>query len=193
MKHQVPFYSQTWDLDKWETLGFKDREEASYWQESCCGILCLKMIVDSFHIRDKKDLLPSVKELIGIGLEMDAYSHKGGWSHTGLASFIRRFGYSAVAKKINIIQIKEELDSGRLVMASVKWGFTGKKSLKERILFRKYGGHLVVVLGYEMENERISGVYVHHTSDYKGEEWQNELIPIKRFLKSFTGRGVIVG
>lgn len=194
MKFLVPFYSQHWDLDDWQNLGYKSRKDAHYWQESCCGILCMKMVLDSFRAQKNQSLLPSVKALIDQGVERGAYQDATGWSHVGLVSFIESFDYPARACKLKVKDIKKALDNNQLIIVSIKWGFRSDKGLKEKILFwKKYGGHLAVVIGYEEENDKILGFYVHHTSKVEELEQADEFISISKFLKGFTGRGIVVG
>ncbi|MDP2629678.1 MAG: C39 family peptidase [Candidatus Harrisonbacteria bacterium] len=194
MKIDIPFYSQDWNLDDWENLGYKSKEEAAYWQESCCGILCMKMILDRFQLRKNEDLLPPVKELIDQGVKRGAYHAITGWSRSGLAAFIKSFNYHAEAKNLSVHDIKEALDRGQFVIASVKWGFQGHRNLKERIQFwRKHGGHLIVVLGYEERKGDLTGFYVHHTSEIEEIEWPDAFIPLAKFSKNFARRGIVVG
>ena len=72
--HQLPFYSQSWDLDKWKEAGFESKKDAEYWQNSSCGILCLGMIL---HKINHKPV--SVSELVAKGRKISAYDHTYGW------------------------------------------------------------------------------------------------------------------
>jgi hypothetical protein len=193
MKIEVPFYSQNWDLDDWQQLGYKDREDAAYWERSSCGILCAKMVMDSFLLNKEKSISPSIKEIIDMGVSMGAYADAAGWSHAGLANLIKKFGFNASAEPISAGKIRANLLSNALMIVSVKWGLRTKKTLKEKLLFwKKYGGHLAVVVGFEEENGELSGLYLHHTSKIKEQNWEYKYVPIRDFLKCFTGRGISV-
>jgi hypothetical protein len=193
MKIEVPFYSQNWNLDDWQKLGYKDREDASYWERSSCGILCIKMIMDAFLTKEGKKLTPAVKEIIDRGVALGAYSDKSGWSHQGLGELAGEFGLKGIAKEISIQEIKDGLLKGALPIVSIKWGLRTTKNFKEKVLFwKKYGGHLAVVVGFEEEDGKIAGLYLHHTSKLKEQNWKDKYVPVKDFLKTFTGRGLII-
>ncbi|MDP3880894.1 MAG: hypothetical protein Q8Q32_01785 [bacterium] len=193
MRIDIPFYSQNWDLDNWQALGYKNKDDAQYWERSSCGILCAKMAMDSFLSQRGDELTPPIKEIIGLGVKQGAFSDATGWSHQGLAKLIEGFGFKATPRTMNSDQLKEAIENNSIPIISIKWAFNNKKSLKERILFwKKYGGHLGVITGFEEENGKITGFYVHHTSKRKEQNWQNRLLPVKDFLKGYTGRGILV-
>ncbi len=193
MQMQVPFYGQHWDLDEWHKLGYVSREDAAYWMQSCCGILCSKMAMDSFRLSRKEPLTPSVKKLIALGLARGAYSDSAGWSHQGLVGLLESFDYKARAAHFTVQELREALENRQLPIISIKWAFKNNKSLKEKILFwKKYGGHLAVVVGFEEQGGELRGFYVHHTSKIKEQNWENRLVPLEEFKKGFTGRAIIV-
>lgn len=189
MRIEVPFYTQHWDLDAWNEMGYKNREDAAYWERSCCGILCIKMAIDALG----NVATPSVKGLIDLGISRGAYADATGWSHDGLVGLVKEFGLEAEKRSLSVTDIQTKLGAGALAIVSIKWGFRQNKNLKEKILFwRKYGGHLAVVVGYKEENGKLVGFYVHHTSKLKEQNWENRLILLGEFKKGFTGRGIIV-
>lgn len=181
----IPFYSQIWDLNKWSELGFNSYQDAKYWQDSSCGVLCLKMAVDGI-LAEESD---PIAEMIKKGQEIGAYSHTQGWSHQGLAELARWYQVKAHPDQaLTAVKIKKILEEGGLVIASVKWAFESTKSWRERVLFwRKRGGHLALIIGYHRE-----GFAVNHTSITPGYNWQGELVPFKKFSQGFTGRGVVI-
>lgn len=193
-KYTVPFYSQHWDLDKWKELGYASHAEAKYWEESSCGILCVKMIIDAFRLKHGQAVLPSTKDLIFEAVTQGSYTDENGWKHEGLRNLMRDMGYKADTGVFKPEELKKALDEGALPIASVRWGFEAKqKKLKEKIAFwRKYGGHLIVLLGYKQEKGELTGFYVHHTSSYKEKEWADKFIPIEKFNQGFAGRGILV-
>ncbi len=193
MKLSVPFYSQSWNLDEYEKLGYQSREEAEYWQRSCCGILCIKMAMDSFLAEQNKPLTPSIKKLIDSGVARGFYDDRSGWTHQGLVSMIQGFGFTAVSKNLSVDELVGGLEKNHLAIVSIKWAFQNRKTLKEKILFwKKYGGHLGLVFGFEKKDGEITGFYVHHTSKISEQNWQARFVPIKIFIGGYTGRGIIV-
>lgn len=141
IKKDVPFYSQKWDLENWGELGFRNIGDAQYWEKSSCGILCLKMALDSGGL---VNLSMSIAEYIKKGCEIGAYSDRFGWSHHGLADLAKFLGAEAVVNtRARAADIKRVISTGYIVIVSIKWAFENTKSLKEKLLFwKKYGGAL---------------------------------------------------
>ena len=189
----IPFYSQHWDLVHWKELGFKSFADAEYWERSSCGVLCIKMILDYFLKKSGRVPLPSLFECIQSGVALGAYQDAVGWSHQGLVTLVKHFGFSATQKNISSEKLYAAVDANSLPIISIKWGFKNKKTWKERILFwKKFGGHLAVVVGYEKNGEVVTGYYVHHTSKIESENWQQRFVPIADFTTGYTGRCIVV-
>lgn len=195
----MPFYPQVWDLSQWKELGFQSLEDARYWQESSCGVLCLKMAVDAFLEQTR---VLSISDFIREGLKIEAYTHKNGWSHEGLANLATQFGLKSYAKSgITPQFLKEKLVEGSFAVISIRWAFRkNRKSLKERVLFwKKFGGHMALVVGFESVDNEIKGFHVHHTSTNPSYNWKYRFIPLEPFMNGFngkggfTGRGVFIG
>ncbi len=194
MKRDIPFYSQAWELDRWSELGFANREEATYWERSSCGILCLKMAIDALRSRAGQPLSPSIRDYIRIGLEIKAYNDASGWEHDGLVCLAKHFGVAARRESgLSVEKIIEYMREGAIPLVSVKWGFATEKTLKEKLLFwKKYGGHIAVVTGFETDSDPQT-IIVHHTSKRPEGNWIHRDLPLKQFQDSFTGRGILVG
>lgn len=194
MMVDVPFYPQIWDLSRWKELGYESPEDAKYWERSSCGILCLKMAIDTFLLRRGGMPSPSISEHIKKGVAIGAYHDSVGWSHQGLARLAGELGFFAEAKEpARISDLKDALDANTLPIISVRRGFEGAKTVKEKLLFwKKFGGHLALVIGYEEERGAVTGFYVHHTSIYPVYSWSDRFVPLALFRQGFTGRGVIV-
>lgn len=191
----IPFYPQKWDLDDWEKLGFKDKEDAQYWQDSSCGVLCLKMIVDYFRIKNNQEISPKISDFVKKGEKIGAYEHSIGWKHSGLVKLAEEFGLKGEFKdKQTHEKLVDAIDKGKIPIISVKWAFEkGRKSLKELILFwRKYGSHLILVTGYKKDGDKITGFYVHHTSTSKEYNWKNKFVPIDKFNVGYTQRCIYI-
>ncbi len=194
-KYNVPFYSQKWNLHDWKRLGFKSYKDAQYWEVSSCGILCLKMATDAFLSSRSEPLSPSVASIIKLGVEINAYDKDAGWRHEGIVRLADKLGFSAYTQNpVKNMELCQLLRDGDLAIVSVKSAFRTKKSPKEKILFwRKYGGHLALVIGYkEDESGKLEGFYIHHTSAVHENNWPKKLIPLKVFNQGFTRRAVII-
>ena len=82
--YEIPFYSQLVNYKGIKGLqGFKNKEEAKYWEKRGCGIASLKMIIDGFQKYRNKEIVPSYGELLYKGLEIGAHCDRG-WIHKGL-------------------------------------------------------------------------------------------------------------
>lgn len=181
--YDVPLVSQHWDLDKWKTLGFDSWEDAEYWQRSCCGILCLQEIASFFNATSY-----STKQLIDEGQKLGGYSEEHGWKHEGLVRLAEKLGLKAERKSLSADELKTALNNKKLPIVSIKWAFKPNKSLKEKLLFwKKYGGHLAVVVGYD-----DAGFYVNHTSKILEQNWKARLVPIDTFSAGYTRRAILV-
>lgn len=194
MKIEVPFYSQKWNLSEWQKLGFESFKDAQRWEKSSCGILCLKMAMDGFLLAQDKPISPSTAECIKKGIEIGAYKNSVGWKHDGLVNLAREFGFSAENREgVSSVELCKALKQNFLPIISIKWAFENKKSLKEKILFwKKFGGHLALIVGFEEENGKLAGFYVHHTSLIFEYNWQSKFLPLEKFEKGFTGRCIII-
>ncbi len=194
MKMEVPFYPQKWNLSEWQKLGFENFEDARYWEKSSCGILCLKMAIDGFLSAQVKPLSPSIAEYIKKGIEIGAYKNSVGWSHNGLARLAKEFGFSADNREgVSPAELRKALKQNFLAIISIKWAFEDYRSLKEKILFwKKFGGHLALAIGFENEEEKLKGFYVHHTSLRPEYNWQSKFLPLEKFEQGFTGRCIMI-
>ena len=135
MKTNIIFHRQDWDLDQWKQMGFSDKDRAGYWKESCCGILCLKMILDT---KDDKYRSHPIASVIENGVKINAYTHRDGWSHDGLTELARKYGLEAKRiPKASLKNLTEYLDQGYFPVISIKWAFENNKTWKERIFFWK--------------------------------------------------------
>jgi len=184
----VPFYPQKWDLSQWKALGFSSEEDARYWERSCCGILCLQMAAEYYT---KKTY--TTHSVIEQGRALGAYTDEYGWSHAGLVQLAGELGMEAERGAYAPDDIARTLDAGGLVIISIKWGFRSQKSFKERLRFwKKYGGHLALVIGVERTNNKITHFIVHHTSIREGYNWEAQSVPLAQFKKGYTGRGITI-
>lgn len=188
----VPFYSQHWNLDDWEHLGFQSRDDAIYWQASCCGVLCLKMALDGF--RAARGEMPSgpVIEFIQRGVALGAYTHELGWSHHGLGTLAAEYGLrSRPFEQATPGDIAGMIQAGALPIVSISWAFEDHRTLQQKLLFwKKYGGHLALVIGFAGAADAPEGFSLHHTSKRLPYNWVNRFVPTKKFMFGFTGRGV---
>ncbi len=184
----VPFYSQSWDLTRWQEEGYESEEDMRYWQASSCGVLCLQMAIEYFT---HKKL--ATHQLIQEGLNSKAYTDQHGWIHGGLVELARSHGLRGEAQAMSTEHIGQAIKRGDLVVVSIRWGFQGPRTLKEWLMFwKRRGGHLAVVTGARWRGNRLLGFYVHHTSKRPPYDWRARFIPARRFTWGYTGRAILL-
>ncbi|MEI8339042.1 MAG: C39 family peptidase [bacterium] len=178
MKLEVPFYSQF------------SPEIKTDWQERVCALACVKMVLD-FSL----DKIFSVNDLLEEGLLIkNSFTTEYGWSHDAVVMLLRNHGLSsyrqefrAVEKdivnkidKINPVEkdlidfalgkIQSSIIHGEPVIVSV-WK---KFSIPDKL-------HLVLVIGFEEENDKITGFYVNDPMEDNITEKGQFFVPMDKF------------
>lgn len=169
----MPRFGQHFEEGEWPPNVLVEDKGADYWGESICGLACLRMIMGHFQI----PVVSSYKLLVD-GIRINAYCEKG-WIHQGLANIASRYSLKATP-----IAIKdgEELEALLLKSGPVIVSVTGQLPEDGR-----KGGHLIVASGRYYENgEKM--ITFHDPSRWG--KW-NSSVSEKRFLASFTGRGIV--
>ncbi len=185
---KVPFHSQHWDLDNWQALGFTSYDDAEYWQRSSCGVLCLQMTAEYFLHRQF-----SLIDLIRQGKKISAYTDQTGWSHEGLVRLATSIGLKAERRVMKASDIVSAIDQQAIPIISIKWAFDPTKTVIEKVLFwKKYGGHLAVVVGYRKVENKVVGFYIHHTSKISEQNWIGRFVPSQTFERGYTGRAISI-
>ncbi|HBE80455.1 MAG TPA: hypothetical protein DDW65_22125 [Firmicutes bacterium] len=206
---KVPFYSQMVNWDH-EDSGFSGPEEIEKWQNKCCGIACLRMVLGYYHWGNRKEL--SYWELLNLGLECNAHCEKG-WIHQGLLNMGRFFGIAGQChRQVTMEEVVSAIDRGSLCIVSVTRAFLGGKSAEDILramnhqgsLYLKTkaylenenqgfenkfprGGHLVVAYDGVRENGVVKQIVCNHPSSYP--EWNRAgwAVEIDKWRDSFSG------
>ena len=176
-KLNIPYYSQFSDV--------KDK----YWQSRACGALCLKSILNFY---EKENL--NSDEFIKLAESKKAYGENG-WIHQGLVNVAKGFGIDLVRKefksespenqkkilKEGIEEIKKSLQENKPVLVSVVKKFSEKDKF-----------HMVVLTGFESENELLTGFYYNDT-DYRNDEGKDLFVDIETFKTYWRKLAIFVG
>jgi hypothetical protein len=207
---KVPFYSQIVNWNN-ENSGFPNREEIEKWQNRCCGIACLRMVLDYFDWGNQKKL--SYWEVLNLGLDCNAHCEKG-WIHQGLLNMGRFFGIKGGChQKAHIEDVISAIDRGSLCIVSVTAAFLGGKNIEDIIhaihndslcitpeikaFLAKIndgfgqefprGGHLVVAYDAVRQDEKVTQIICNHPSSFP--EWNQEgwTVAIEKWRDSFSG------
>jgi hypothetical protein len=104
-------------------------------------------------------------------------------------------GLNASADTCSVQRLAETIAMGDLAIVSVKWAFRPEKSVRERTFFwKKYGGHLAVVVGCRTGVDGVAeGFFVHHPSTTPEYNWESRFLTTAEFGAGYTGRAVVIG
>ncbi len=174
----MPFFSQLSKND-WKERGFKDEYDAVFWQTKSCGMACIKMVLDMHpeHAGAK------FAELIHEMEEKGVYRAGVGCVHQGITEELNVRGIDAGRMKINNAdEFKKLIDQDNIFIVSVGAGFSKPKN----------SGHLVPVIGYTEQDEKIESIIIHHTSSNEDFQWPEKEIEVERFFKHFSGNAIRV-
>lgn len=205
--YSVPYYAQIASPDlaeaifvkgldpaldpRWAESGAETPQEYAYWVERACGVACLKMCVEA--LRGTKRTLV---EWARLGLERGGYlvrraadgsEQEVGWIHGALADLANEAGLAAEARTADLNEIVELLKEGYLVIASVSY-----EAGDDRIPITRQGGHLMVVVGAECEDNHPVAFFVNNPSGRRKELQAGARLPLERFAPAYSGRVIII-
>jgi hypothetical protein len=162
----------------------KDVADA-YWKKRACGMACVKMTLDFF----KKDA-PSLDDLIWQGVRIDGYGPSG-WLHSALVSIFDMYGIRAERKEFKaaddglfetgISEIVRSLEEGMPVIVSAV------KKFEETDKF-----HMVLLVGFEKEDDKITGFRYHDPDTETPEEGMNRSVSFEQFKKHWRRLALFV-
>ena len=173
---------------RWQEFGFETAEEYAFWSWRACGIICLKMIIDTVNNRNEK-----VKDLLKRGIELGGYvSHDKngklidkGWYYKSLISLAGEHSFKGkIFSHLSVQNICREISNKHFVIASVDPGLIRFDEVESQYK----GGHVVLVWGFKWENKRCAGFYLHNPSG-KNEKTRRAFVSIEVFRKAFAERG----
>lgn len=162
MKLIVPYYSQY--------LNVTDPE----WQPRACGVVCLKMLLDSKHVQT-----PLLDEMIAQGDAIGAYGESG-WKHDGLVALAKQYGVkleraewrqsdTKTSDELNeegINTILRQLEIRSPVIVSAIKNFEIKNKF-----------HMVLIVGAEIEEGIVKGFYYHDPDSYTETKGAYQFVP----------------
>jgi hypothetical protein len=180
---------------RWEEYGAETPEEYGYWSLRSCGVVAVKMIVEGLTGAKPE----TVMTWINAGLELDGYLTEIrpdrtdkrveiGWKHSVLAELAREHGLAAeLASEMDMRTLVEHIRAGRIVLASVSPELGGEGPVT------RSSGHLVVLFGAVLDGGgEVQSMVVHNPSGRTPALRQGAQIAARRFLKGFSGRGIVI-
>ncbi len=169
-------------------FGFSNLEEYEFWCWRACGIICLKMIIDTVRNSNEK-----VKDLIYRGIELGGYvSHDKngklvdkGWYYKPLIKLASEYNlHGRLFSSLSVQDVCMEILDKHFVVASVDPGIIRYDKVESTFT----GGHVVLVHGFKWEDGACAGLYIHNPSG-KRDDTRVAFIPVDVFKKAFAGRG----
>ena len=175
---------------RWAESGALSPEEYAYWVERACGVACLKMVIEAFD-GPKRSLIEWARMVSDRGgyivrQNSDGTSHEIGWSHRALSEMAAEAGLISSWKPASANTILEDLLQNRLVIASLSY-----EAGDDRLPITKQGGHLMVVIGVDFDDEGPTAFYVNNPSGRRTNLQAGARLPIDRFSAAFSGRVII--
>ena len=143
------------------------------------------MIIDGFRQYQGLKLSETYGELVYKGVEMGAHCERG-WIHKGLIELAKDYKISGQSFRLSdTSDIIRELDKNRPCITSVTVCFNGGRMNSNGAIVQK-GGHLIIVSGAIRENGVLQGFIVNHPSSYSHNNWENYIVSIEDFKRSFS-------
>lgn len=195
--HAFVYEEQAIESDpRWAEYGAVDAAEYAHWARRSCGVVCVKMAVEGITGGDVQPVMAWVRE----GLSISGYltEHRAdrpdrpvekGWKHASLAELAQRYGCTAeMIRDVTAEDLAAHVRAGRVVIASVT------SEMGEEGAITRNSGHLVLVIGVGMDEAgRVSEILVHNPSGRTAELQCRARIPVERFMRGFSGRGIAIG
>lgn len=198
---KVPYFSQ-WESKKlvkdivegsinsqddplWMSSGASSPEEYELWSRNLCGMACLKSILKYTQNLDIP-IATLGKKCREYGGYISNGEEIGGLFYAPFVEFVKK-EYDldgSIRKHLSINDIIEELSSGNFVIASVSHQIRNLESIPT-----KKGGHLVLMLGYNLSEEKL---FFHNPSGYIAQSQEEVEISFDNFNKFFANRGIVV-
>jgi hypothetical protein len=176
---------------RWAESGAFTPQEYAYWVDRACGVACLKMVVEALG-GPKVSLVDWARR----GMERGGYlvrtdengdAHEIGWVHSILANMAREVGLTAQARAASLDEMLEFLRQGMAVIASVSY-----EAGDDRLPITQKGGHLMVVIGAETEENRPLAFLVNNPSGRRAEMQAAARLAVERFAPAFSGRVILI-
>ncbi len=175
----------------WAESGAESPQEYAYWVERACGVACLKMGVEALG-GPRRTLIEWARQGVERGGYLirrapDGSQHEVGWIHRALAEMAIETGLSAEARAASLREIGEFVRQGSLVIASVSY-----EAGDDNVPITKQGGHLMVVMGVELQDGEPLAFYVNNPSGRRANLQAGARLPLGRFGPAYSGRVILM-
>lgn len=190
----VPFCTQRVTEDSWQSDGFVSFQDGDSWQLRGCGIASLRMVVDAYLQQGCPNATCGGQgSMIYKGVEKGAYKPGVGWIHKGLADMAEEYGLQGTAYRGKTAeQLAEEISKDHPCIVSVTPRFAGGTMNEKTGMPWSTGGHLVVVYGFETDdNGELCAFLTHHSSCFQESNTPDWRVGIDAFRASFSSNFIV--
>lgn len=174
------------DDPNWKVFGYGTRKESAYWAWRQCGVCCVKMVLDFYGAKRQ------VAELTKEGMDLGGYDieNDSGWYYKPIAKLLGKYNLTAkIMPHLTVEMLAKSLLHEKLAIVSVNPEIIrGDK----KITSHKKSGHLVLAVGFRMNNKLITGLFVNNPSGKSRAMQVTAFIPIERFKSAYGQRGIVV-
>jgi hypothetical protein len=181
---------------RWAESGAADAAEYAHWARRSCGVVCVKMAVEGIRGGGSQPVMAWVREglsingyLIELRADRPERPVEKGWKHASLAELAQRHGCSAaLIRDVTAAGLAAQVKAGRVIIASVT------SELGEDGEITRSSGHLVLVIGVTVgEAGNLAEIIIHNPSGRTAALQDRARIPVERFMRGFSGRGIAIG
>jgi len=177
---------------KWKDFGFLSIEDYSFWSKRLCGIICLKMVLDTSPNTSTEYISELTSKAVKSGGYI-VYDEKGafidnGWFYQPLVNLAQDYGFEGkVLTNLKNLDLCNNVLNNIFTIISVHPGVI--RFDFDKAPNNKKGGHLVLVVGFKWDGNNCTGFYIHNPSGRVEETQEKAFIPIKQFDEAFALRG----
>jgi len=181
--HKTPYISQSSNSLLLE--GSLTQEEMKKWGYNICGLLCAFMVIKSL-----KDNAAKLQKSMHEAIRINAYDDKNGWIHEKLVELLSIYGIPALRKSKADLHLVEQLIIGKhLIIASVSPTYLNSKS---SFFFNRKSGHLVLIIGMELQNNIMVKLHIHDPGSRDHEGGEDLMVDADLFDKNFAGNIIVI-
>lgn len=170
----------------WKNSGATDPHEYESYSWQICAMACLKMVLATMNPKKNYPLVSIAKEAEQYGVykkngHPDIRKNLDGMFHAPFLEFTKTLGLDGFRRtSAGTHQICRHITRQIFVLASVTEDFAATRPEEK-------GGHLVVVVGFEVKNQMISGFYVNNPSGKNKKNQEYSWVDIDTWKKNFSG------
>lgn len=171
----------------WASFGADNPADYAFWCHRVCALACLKMAIQA-----QTQQAPNLWELTQQGLlhgGYRVYDDQGrmideGWYVTAQIKLAADYGLVMIGYSYAPVEAMcQPILDGQLVAAAVS-PEVGEREPDRR----RYGGHLVLIYGFEWREGRLHSLMLHNPSGRYQELQAGAVIPVRRFKQLYAHR-----